>query len=76
MANRIITIGNLQARLETVVRANSGDWQIPLRLSLRGGSGQITRIDIDCTTGHLQIDDDGTIIIDVRGRLGEEAAHG
>lgn len=68
---KIITLNMLRSRLDSVCRANADDGNLPLRLSLRGGSGKIVRMDIDCTTTHLQIDDDGTIIVDVRGQLVE-----
>lgn len=66
---QIITLGMLRIRLDTVFRSHDEDSQLPLRLRLQGGSGQIKSMEIDCTTNHLRIDDDGTVIIDVRGQL-------
>lgn len=74
--NIVITLGILRDRIDMVRHLNNNDSDMPMRLSIRGGSGKITQVDIDCTTSYFRIADDGTIIIDVRGRLGEEVAHG
>lgn len=66
---QIITLDMLRKRLSALAGVLEDDH--PLRLRLQGGSGQIKVAEIDCTTNHLRIDDDGTVIIDVRGRLGE-----
>ncbi|SMF94330.1 hypothetical protein SAMN02949497_1640 [Methylomagnum ishizawai] len=62
---QIITLDMLRKRVYALALEDDH----PLRLRLQGGSGQIKVMEIDCTINHLQIDDDGTVIIDVRGQL-------
>jgi hypothetical protein len=75
---RIITLGMLLNRLESIYHRSDENGDIPLRLRVTGGSGQLKSFEIDCTTRHLQVGDDGTIIVDVRGGLfdAQEAANG
>jgi hypothetical protein len=73
---RIITLGMLMNRLQTIYRRTDEDGDLPLKLSLRGGSGQVKQMDIDCTTRHLQIDDDGTVIVHVAGGLNDSLSPG
>lgn len=66
---RPITLAMLGARLSVVLREHDNDESLSLRLSLRGASGRIKRLDLGNTHGYFGLDDTGHIVVDMAGQL-------
>jgi hypothetical protein len=64
-----ITLGEMVRRLETVRLNNGGHHDIPMRLHMLGGGGKLVSFEIDLTKAMCCVEDDGTLVIDLKGRM-------